>query len=97
MISKVWISFVPIIHLNVSPLFTPERLSKMTEFQKFMAEVDGCLISKLGLSSASIADAPWRDWFEDEMEVEVCCAIALYDYNDVPFDTLVSIGLGDYI
>ncbi len=69
----------------------------MTDFQKFMAEVDGILISKLGLSSASIADAPWRDWFEDEMEVECCCAIALYDYNDVPFDTLVSIGLGDYI
>jgi hypothetical protein len=69
----------------------------MTDFQKFMAEVDGCLISKLGLSSASIADAPWRDWFEDEMEVECCCAMALYDYNDVPFDVLESIGLGGYI
>jgi hypothetical protein len=66
-------------------------------FDTFMKEVDTCLISKLGLSSDSIADAPWHDWFEDEMEVECCCAIALFDYNDIPFDTLVSIGLGDYI
>lgn len=86
-----------IMHLNVSPLFTPERLSKMTEFDKFMQRVDICLMSKIGLTSASIADAPWRDWFEDEMEIECCCAIALYDHNDIPFDTLVSIGLGDYI
>lgn len=69
----------------------------MTEFDKFMQQVDICLMSKIGLTSSSIADAPWRDWFEDEMEVECCCAIALFDYNDIPFDTLVSIGLGDYI
>lgn len=71
--------------------------AEVSDFQKFMAEVDKCLISKLGLSSDSIADAPWRDWFEDEMEVEVCCALALYDYNDVQFDVLESIGLGEYI
>ena len=69
----------------------------MTDFEKFMKEIDACLITKLGLSSNDIADAPWREWFEDEMEVECCCAIALYDYNDIQFDTLVSIGLGDYI
>jgi len=40
-------------------------------FDTFMKEVDTCLISKLGLSSNDIADAPWHDWFEDEMEVEV--------------------------
>lgn len=69
----------------------------MSDFEMFMQQVDTCLISKLGLSSNDIADAPWRDWFEDEMEIECCCAIALYDYNDIAFDTLVSIGLGDYI
>jgi len=69
----------------------------MTDFQKFIQEVDKCLISKLGLSSDSIADAPWRDWFEDEMEIECCCAMALYDYNDVEFDVLETIGLGGYI
>ncbi len=69
----------------------------MIHFDEFMKEIDKCLISKLGLSSNDIADAPWREWFEDEMEVECCCAIALYDYNDISFDTLVSIGLGDYI
>lgn len=66
-------------------------------FVTFMKEVDTCLISKLGLSSNDIADAPWHDWFEDEMEVECCCAIALFDYNDTPFDVLETIGLGDYI
>ena len=69
----------------------------MIHFDEFMKEIDKCLISKLGLSSNDIADVPWRDYFEDEMEIECCCAIALYDYNDIPFDTLVSIGLGDYI
>ena len=69
----------------------------MIHFDEFMKEIDKCLISKLGLSSNDIADAPWREWFEDEMEVECCCALALYDYNDIPLDTLVSIGLGDYI
>jgi hypothetical protein len=69
----------------------------MTEFDKFMEEVDKCLISKMGVNSYDIIDAPWRIYFEDELEVECCCAWALHDYNEVPFDTLVSIGLGDYI
>ena len=69
----------------------------MTDFQKFIQEVDKCLISKLGLSSDSIADAPWRDWFEDEMEVECCCALALYDYNDIDIAVLETIGLAEYI
>lgn len=69
----------------------------MTDFESFMKEIDKCLVSKLGLSSNDIADAPWREYFEDEMEIESSCAIALYDYNDIEFDTLVLIGLGDYI
>ena len=69
----------------------------MIHFDEFMQEVDKCLISKLGLSSNDIADAPWRDWFEDEMEVECCCALALYDYRDAELALLESIGLADYI
>jgi len=88
---------VTIFHPIALPQNTPERLSKMIHFDEFMKEIDKCLISKLGLSSNDIADAPWREWFEDEMEVECCCALALYDYNEISFEMLETIGLGEYI
>ena len=69
----------------------------MSHFVEFMAEVNKCLLSKLGLTSSDIADAPWHDWFEDEMEVECCCALALYDYNDIDISVLETIGLAEYI
>ena len=69
----------------------------MSEFDKFMQQVDICLMSKISLTANSISDAPWRDFFDDELEIEAACAYALYDYNDIPFETLVNIGLGDYI
>lgn len=69
----------------------------MSSFEKFMEDVDLCLLSKIGLNANSISDAPWYDFFEDEMEVEAACAYALYDYNDIPFETLESVGLADYI
>jgi hypothetical protein len=88
---------VTIFHPIALPQNTPERLLKMIHFDEFMKEIDKCLISKLGLSSNDIADAPWREWFEDEMEVECCCALALYDYNEISFEMLETIGLGEYI
>jgi hypothetical protein len=69
----------------------------MPDFDKFMEKVDALLLSKLGLTSHSIADAPWYDYCMDELEVEAACAYALYDHNDMQFETLQSIGLADYI
>lgn len=69
----------------------------MPDFDKFMEEVDAFLMRKVGLTSHSIADAPWYDYCMDEMEVEAACAYALHDYNDVDFSFLETIGLADYI
>jgi len=69
----------------------------MSSFEKFLEDVDLCLMSKLGLTSNSIGDAPWHDYFEDELETEAACAYALHDYNDVDFSVLETIGLADYI
>jgi hypothetical protein len=69
----------------------------MSSFEKFMEDVDLCLMTKVGLTANSISDAPWYDFFEDEMQIEAACAYALYDYNHVDFDVLQTIGLGDYI
>jgi hypothetical protein len=69
----------------------------MPDFDKFMEKVDSLLLSKFGLTSNSISDAPWYDYCMDELEVEAACAYALYDYNDVDFGVLETIGLADYI
>ena len=69
----------------------------MSDFDSFMKEVDTCLLSKVGMAANDLSDAPWFDYFTDELEIEAACAYALYDYNDIPFETLESVGLGDYI
>lgn len=69
----------------------------MMTFPEFMRKVDACLMTKVGFPSNSIADAPWREYYEDELEIEAACAYALCDYNDVDFDLLESVGLGEWI
>jgi len=69
----------------------------MLSFDVWMKEVDKCLVSKLGLSSADLVDAPWIGYFDDEIDTEEACALALFDHNDISLEVLETIGLGEYI
>lgn len=56
-----------------------ERVDGRT-FDEWLAEVDRILIRMVGLSSADLADAPYRDSFHDEVSpAEMVSVIAEWD------------------
>jgi len=55
-------------------------------FKEWMKKVDACLISKVGLSSADLSDACYRDMYDDEISPEAAAQEALG--NDDTFSAM---------
>jgi hypothetical protein len=66
-------------------------------FPLFMQACDGVLMTRLGMSHLDIGDAPWYDYFNDELTPEEAVALALMEWNDMEWETLEDLGLAEFI
>lgn len=67
----------------------PEDVNHDNEFQDWMAEVDSIIQSLVGFTSRDLPDAPWRDYFEDEMPAREAVLTANDDgWLEIPEDMM---------
>jgi hypothetical protein len=72
----------------------------MTErpgFNAWIDQVDAILTGACGLGVSDLADAPYRDWFEDEMTAREAAALTLSEWNDADDDLMEAFGLADFL
>jgi hypothetical protein len=60
-----------------------EQKQKFSEryptFQKWMKAVNRCVIMRCGASADDLADQPYQDWFESQMDPQEAALFALED------------------
>jgi len=54
-------------------------------FQEFMFECDKIVASTIGLGVEDMPDAPWRDFFDDDMSPDDAVQSANEDHWDMEF------------
>lgn len=72
-------------------------MTEYSSFVAFMASCDRVLLGTVGVTHSDLCDAPWHDYYTDELTAQEACASALVEWNDMDYDTLYDIGLGGYI
>lgn len=66
-------------------------------FEQWLNKVDAVYGSIIGLTMDDLGDAPWRDYYEDEMTPREAVAHALTDWQDMGYDLIDSLGLGGLV
>ena len=57
-------------------------------FRIWMKDVDAVFVATIGLGALDMADAPYADYFADEMTPREAAACAMTDYCDVPSELM---------
>lgn len=50
-------------------------------FEEWMAQVDALFTKRFGLGASDFADAPWRDFFDDELSPSEAFSVALVEWS----------------
>lgn len=74
-----------------------DNIDGATEFEVWLREVDAVYGRVLGMGMDDLGDAPWYDYWSDELTPREAVAHALIDWQDMDFDMLDSLGLGGLV
>jgi len=66
-------------------------------FTAWLHKVDAVLVGACGLGVDDLADAPYADYFADEMIPHGAAAYVLSEWNDMDEGLLEELGLADYL
>lgn len=62
-------------------------------YKTWIDEVDLFLQDRIGLRVDDLADAPWRDYFNDGLDPKEALGLALEDWNDASPELLEELGI----
>jgi hypothetical protein len=65
-------------------------------FGAWTRQVDAVLVAACGVGVSDLADAPYRDYFADEMTPREAAALVLSEWNDCDDEMMEAFGLDDY-
>lgn len=69
----------------------------VTDFEEWLGKVDTVYGRVLGMGMDDLGDAPWWDYWSDDLSPREACAHALIDWQDMDWDMLETIGLGGLV
>lgn len=69
----------------------------VTDFETWLGKVDAVYVRVLGMGMDDLGDAPWYDYWSDELTPREAVAHALIDWQDMDYDMLETIGLGGLV
>lgn len=70
-----------------------ETVTSDADFATWFRKVDGVLTGLTGLGTSDLADAPYRDYFQDEMSPREAAALVLSEWNDCDDEMMEAFGL----
>lgn len=74
-----------------------EIVTQDADFATWLRKVNAVLTGLTGLGVSDLADAPYRDYFADEMDPREAAALVLSEWNDMDDDLLDELGLADFL
>jgi hypothetical protein len=72
-------------------------ITRDEDFATWLAKVDRSLTARTGLGVDDLADAPYRDYFADEMDPREAAALVLSEWNDCDDEMMEALGLADFL
>lgn len=74
-----------------------EIVTKDVGFVTWLRKVSAVLEACTGLGVNDLADAPYRDYFGDEMAPHEAAALVLSEWNDADDELMEAFGLADFL
>jgi len=59
-------------------------------FGEWMGKVDAVLLNTVGVGASDLADAPYRDYYDDEMSPREAAQYVLEEWNDDLYEMFFS-------